>query len=606
VITQLHPTVWMDAHAHELADALDRARRSVAHDPARRRRVDVVLLGIAVLLGGVAAAVGVVAGDVERVTGMWVGAEISSEGGARVTEVIDYDFGGERRHGIFRDVPGLPRDALVTVSSATAPDQVELLDRGRETRIRIGDPSRTISGRHRYRIQYPLDGLARGGRLAWDAVGTRWQVDLDSIEIHVVAPFEFTGARCVQGPAGSELPCDIAQPEPGHLMGRIDTLWAGEGATLYAPAGRFLGDAPRLPTPPSGAVADAGTNPLLAGLLAAAVGLIGATAVSRLMRRYGRERVAAGGSAQVAWGATGEEVWVDSEELGSLATVEATPPEELTAAQGGVVLAEGVRDEHKVAWLLGAAIDGYLDIEGDGQHPTLARRAAADSSRVDTSTVDLLDQAFGDRDRLTLGAYDSRFAAAWKAIGDHLAAWQATSGLWDPAGDRRCKRARVAGVIAAPLGLVLAFLGGILASWVDWAWQVIVVVGAVGAGIALAAVIRAWELRIRTPTGSGLWLRVESFRRFLAASGAHQADEATQRGQLSQYTAWAVALGEDDCWSRAVAASTVAPSSHVLMYDPTTARGLSSAASASSTAPSSSDGGGSSGGGGGGGGGGSW
>jgi uncharacterized membrane protein len=71
--------------------------------------------------------------------------------------------------------------------------------------------------------------------------------------------------------------------------------------------------------------------------------------------------------------------------------------------------------------------------------------------------------------------------------------------------------------------------------------------------------VRAWELRVRTAAGSGLWLRVESFRRFLAASEAHHAEEAAKRGVLREYTAWAVAVGELDRWSRSVAASTVAP-----------------------------------------------
>jgi uncharacterized membrane protein YgcG len=130
------------------------------------------------------------------------------------------------------------------------------------------------------------------------------------------------------------------------------------------------------------------------------------------------------------------------------------------------------------------------------------------------------------------------------------------------------------------------------------------------AGAGAAAAVRAWELRVRTPAGSGLWLRTESFRRFLAGSEAHHAEEAAKRGYLREYTAWAVAVGEIDRWSRAVAASSAAA-------DPTTARyavlapGLLSATSASSVEPSSSGSGGGGGGGGvgggaGGGGGGSW
>jgi uncharacterized membrane protein len=102
---------------------------------------------------------------------------------------------------------------------------------------------------------------------------------------------------------------------------------------------------------------------------------------------------------------------------------------------------------------------------------------------------------------------------------------------------------------------------------------------------------------------------VESFRRFLAASEARHADEAAKRGVLREYTAWAVAVGEVDRWSRAVAASSAARDPAVAQYA-VIGPSLSSATAATSTAPSSSGGGGGGGGGvgggAGGGGGGSW
>ena len=114
------------------------------------------------------------------------------------------------------------------------------------------------------------------------------------------------------------------------------------------------------------------------------------------------------------------------------------------------------------------------------------------------------------------------------------------------------------GAVVALCALPVVGLGGALLNWWGWAWAAVLVVGALAAGAGLAAAVRAWELRVRTPAGSGLWLRIESFRRFLAASEAHHADEAAKRGVLREYTAWAVALGELDRWSEAVAASTVA------------------------------------------------
>ena len=106
---------------------------------------------------------------------------------------------------------------------------------------------------------------------------------------------------------------------------------------------------------------------------------------------------------------------------------------------------------------------------------------------------------------------------------------------------------------------------------------------------------------------SGLWIPVESFRRFLAQSEGHHAEEAARRGVLREYTAWAVAVGEVDRWSRAVGAVGSAVADTDSLRYASLASSLSSATSSTSVAPSSSGGGGGGvGGGGGGGGGGSW
>lgn len=111
---------------------------------------------------------------------------------------------------------------------------------------------------------------------------------------------------------------------------------------------------------------------------------------------------------------------------------------------------------------------------------------------------------------------------------------------------------------------------------------------------------------VRTAAGSALWLRIESFRRFLAGSEAYHAEEAAKRGVLREYTAWAVAVGEIDRWKRAVAAASIAPEVAGVHYAYMAPMLMASTATAA-TAPSSSGGGfGSVGGGAGGGGGGSW
>src|SRR3546814_17517627 len=113
-----------------------------------------------------------------------------------------------------------------------------------------------------------------------------------------------------------------------------------------------------------------------------------------------------------------------------------------------------------------------------------------------------------------------------------------------------------ADVCSSDLGLGV---GGAL-SW-RWGeeWLPLVVVGAVLAGAGFAAAIRGWELSVRTPHGSGRWLRVESFRRFLAQSEAFHAEAADTRGVLREYTAWAVGVGGRDRRAREVSKSAALP-----------------------------------------------
>ena len=73
----------------------------------------------------------------------------------RVTEYVDQDFGHHARHGYERLIPndfGVPTD--VVAGSPDAPDDLSVVNEGRVTRIRIGDPDTTIKNQHRYALSY--------------------------------------------------------------------------------------------------------------------------------------------------------------------------------------------------------------------------------------------------------------------------------------------------------------------------------------------------------------------------------------------------------------------------------------------------------------------
>jgi predicted membrane protein DUF2207 len=577
-----------------------------------------VVVGAGVVAG--AAVVGTVVGHPEQIDSYWLQAEVAADGSAQVREVIDYDFGNKTgKHGVFRDVPGLVPGS-VEVSSPDAPADVELLDEGSTgTRIRIGSPVQTVSGEHRYTIDYALQPgeLVRGDVLDWETMGHEWGVPIEHTEIHLLAPFELRDVVCAQGSLYSDDPCEAREVEPGHVVVTVDDLDAHEGVSVEARVGDELASAPtptEAPGPPSD---DSGLPGWLLALATAGAALLGGAYKTWAIRRKGRERVGSTQAADAAFAAgqpTESEVRMDHEDLAKLATVEFAPPSDLTPAQGGVVHREAVRPNHKVAWLIDAANKGaveMVDDDGDAKPDRLVRTGPGDAA-----TTPILDEAFGDRTEILLGSYDLKFAGAWGTVGEQLESWRAGSGLWEPRGATDNAAMGCVGSFLAMLGAGMAFAAGwLLSMWTGW--FALAIVGGLLAGYALAMALNGFELAVRTPAGSAAFLRVESFRRFLAESETFHAEEAARRGVLREYTAWAVALDEIDHWSRILASSSIPPTDPGIHYA-YMAPALMLSTHRTSVAPSQSSGGffsgggggsfggGSVGGGGGGGGGGSW
>ncbi|MEV5532614.1 DUF2207 domain-containing protein [Streptomyces prunicolor] len=571
---------------------------------------------VLVVFGGVAA-VAQALSNTERVTSMWVGAEIRADGSARITEVIDYDFGHSgSTHGIYRDVPDadfFADDVRATMDGHKVPYVSTFGDlyrdvNGREfvaDRLKVGDRNRTVGGVHRYRLQYTVPDVVKDGKFAWDAVGTGWKVDRADVEIHVVDAHGLTGLRCVRGSWDHGKPCTAQQSEPGHLVVKLDKLSGHEGLTLYATAAKTKAvSAAALPTAPTGkAVGTSLPQPLYNSGLFLAVGLVCVALTLGTLRFLGRDRVLEDG---------GRVRRVEIERLARSVTPSATPPGDLTPAQGGILRVEAVKDQHKVAWLLTAAADGHLAIEGSDQQPVLRR--CDTTVRPVNREVDILDEMFVDRDSLTLGSRDYWFKEGWEHLSSELELWRGDTDLWDRALTRWLHRWEWARPGLLFLGFVLVITGGILNGHRIAAGLLVLLVGAAVAGLGLAVVARGWELNRRTPRGTTLWLQVEAFRRYLADPGTCP-DELPVGPEADRYAAWAVALGVESAWEQAIGASTSAPRAG-RPFSLDLGDVLLAAVVVSAASPGSSSGGGGSGGGGsssggvgggaGGGGGGSW
>ena len=353
----------------------------------------------------------------------------------------------------------------------------------------------------------------QNGFFSWDAVGLEWTVPIEEATVFVALP-EPTGTNCRAGTPWFSKGCSLTTLASGALRIDLADLDANEGATVSASLGS--GVIPALPSAPSGAAEDPGSGVVAPALIAVLAALAGAAAATILVRRAGRERVWSGGAADAAFGESEDGLGsrlMDEAELAELATIEFEPPRDMSAVEGALLLREQVHDEHLSAWLLEAAIRGEIDISDDDD-PVITHGTAPPHPTVHQ----ILDRMFDGRSSIKLGSYDADFTEGWSQLKGELDDWLHGSAHWDTAGRRRQTVVRIVGAIALVVGLGIGGFAVFDAAITGLGPAPLIATGAAIAGAALGAIISSYELLVRTETGSALWLRVESFRRFLENS----------------------------------------------------------------------------------------
>lgn len=197
----------------------------------------------------------------EKITSYDVQLAVQRDGSMKVQETIAYDFGTNARHGIDRDIDTEQKFdgshnrrypvSDVTVSSTDAPDQVHVSGGGKQTSLRIGDPNRTVTGPHTYRIGYTVAAattrLDDHDELYWNAVGPDWPVPVEEITVQVTGE-QVTKATCFAGPPGGTAGCRSAQASGPAATYRGNELAAGNVLTVVAafPSGTVATAAPVL------------------------------------------------------------------------------------------------------------------------------------------------------------------------------------------------------------------------------------------------------------------------------------------------------------------------------------------------------------------------
>ncbi len=189
----------------------------------------------------------------ETIRDFSVKATLSQDRLLQVTETIQYDFGAEPHHGIYRVIPeayerngGSYRLDFKFTRAAMDGQTVSwsVSNPSGNVEVKIGDPGQTITGTHIYTIEYETnkalnDFLDETGtshaELYWNVTGNDWQIPIEKTSFTLQAPGQPTRTVCYAGLLGSqESTCQIKIEREQTVFTAMRSLAAGEGITIVA------------------------------------------------------------------------------------------------------------------------------------------------------------------------------------------------------------------------------------------------------------------------------------------------------------------------------------------------------------------------------------
>jgi len=517
----------------------------------RRRRILALVL-IALVLAGCIGIVALKSRDPVGIRAVRSTVTWNGEGRATVHETAVVRFGGPPTD-VARRIPparhGRPKASAMPAST------VEIERNGAVETVRYEPLWRDGLGTPKVRdyrlfLERRLEGITSGGhRVHVARIGGGFDRRVGQLDVDLVAPWRWEHPACAS-PGGAG--CEVRRIAPGYV--RIHVAAPEEvGVTFSArrgdpvPATPVVEAKPRIePFVPSW------TERISLGGVLTLCALVAAGWCAVWLRRVGGNWVmpASEGAtvADLAFAPPDEgrippgAVRVDESRLADWATIAFEPPGELQPWQGGMILAGRVRPGVRIARALQRVADGTvrLDPANPGSLRFIPGRRRGVSGNGPIRTV-YTGSASTTRATLPLRFFVSDV---------ELVEWFRSSkwSSWDD-------YARLVGAGAFGALSLVGAVGAVLIGFssgpgrtigpAEWAW--FVVAAALG-GMGLAGLLFCWETRRRPPVGAAMWLRLESFRRFLAGSEIRHVVDAAERGVLRDYTIWAIALGEIERW----------------------------------------------------------
>jgi len=544
---------------------------------------------------------------------------IHEDATATIHETIVVDFDGERRHGLYRDIPihysdragqhftmRLRLQEIANRAGQPWPYQVE--SAGRYLRIRIGDPDVTVTGAQTYRLSYEVQrGAVRffpeHDECYWNLTGNEWAVPVRQVRAEIHLPPSATQMRAVAyvGGYGS-----TRQRETLRVLEHGVVFEIPEGLGPYEGLTAAVGWAKGAVHPPR---AERVVGWWLGDNWVYGVPLLVLLGMLWLWHEKGRDPRP--GRSQV---------------------VEYEPPDGLSPAEVGTLMDQRAHLRDITSTVVDVAVRGFLRIEPH-QTTVLGMRWVSDYRLVSLKAWegdatlkpherDLLKGIFG-RPNATKDLSDLQnvFYTKLSSIRDHLYHGLVKAGYLDSHPQKVRTGYLVLGLV---LGLVVWVGLGVLQAWS----HVPPLATALASGLSSLIVIMFSRIMPRrTLKGAQATDKIFGFLEFLRRADADRIRRINDPGLFERGLPYALAFGVADRWARAFEGLYTQPPSWYAgdweSFSPrrlgsdldraTSSMGQTFASSPRSSGGSSSSwggsgfgGGGSSGGGGGGGGGGAW
>lgn len=463
--------------------------------------------------------------------------QINADASADIRETFSVTF-SDSRHGVFRTLPFVygSRDEKISipieVSSVLRDGHEEpfsISHDGGVKKIKIGNPSQTITGTHVYRIFYHASAvvnfLSDADEFYWNVNGNDWEWTWKAVNVTVNPPLGTSllpaNVRCYTGEAGSDANNCTSRSEGTGVT--LDTT--GDALTVVAQFSKGV-----ITKPADYDALRAGAVPfatryknLLLGANAA-VALLGFVGLFLWWLRHGRD---------------------PKSKAVTIAQYE--PPDNASPGEVGVLIDERADMKDVSASIVNLAVSGYLIIHEKKEKKFLSTETAYTFERTAKPLPEkfpaheraLLDGLFASGMTVELKDLRTKFLATLKDVKAKLYS-EVTEGRGYFAGNPERVRLKYLGV-----GMVLVIVFIMVVPLIPFAWGF----GAIG--IMLFSF--GWILPRRTPAGVEANWHARGFKLFLETAEKYRIKWQEKENIFEQYLPYAMVFGVADKWAKAFA-----------------------------------------------------